>query len=89
EGAAARLRPVAILNRTARAKDALVALGARNRRAMEGRLGELRQKLLARSGMLQALSHQGVLKRGFAIIRDGTGAMVRRAESIRAGAALG
>ncbi len=89
EGAAARLRPVAILNRTARAKDALAALGARNRRAIEARLGEVRQRLEARSSMLQALSYQGVLKRGFAIIRDGTGAMVRRAQSIKAGAALG
>jgi len=39
--------------------------------------------------MLSALSYQGVLARGFAIIRDGTGAMVRRATSIKAGAALG
>lgn len=89
EGAAARLRPVAILNRTARAKDALAALAARNKRAIAGRLGDIRQRLEARSNMLQALSYQGVLKRGFAVIRDGTGAMVRRAGGITAGAALG
>ena len=89
EGAAARLRPGAVLVKIARAQDGLAALDARRTRALATRLSERRQKLEARAAMLSALSYQGVLARGFAILRDGTGAMVRRAGDIRSGAALG
>ena len=88
-GAQARLRPAALMGRIERAQVSLDALEARSLRALEGRLAERRQRLDARAAMLSALSYQGVLARGFAIIRDGTGAMVRQVSHVRAGAALG
>ena len=89
EGAAGRLRPAPLNQRITRGADALVALHARAVRAMAGRLAHGRQKLEARAQMLSALSYQGILARGFAIVRDGNGAMVRSAASVVAGAALG
>ncbi|MEO5367548.1 MAG: hypothetical protein H7831_14580, partial [Magnetococcus sp. WYHC-3] len=41
-----------------------------------------RQRLEALLGRLQALSVQGVLERGFAIVRDGQGRIVRNAASV-------
>ena len=89
EGAAARLRPTPVLQRIARTRDTLEALEARSVRALANRMAQGRQRLEARSQMLSALSYQGVLARGFAIVRDGNGAMVRRAGDAHAGAALG
>jgi exodeoxyribonuclease VII large subunit len=88
-GAAARLRPAPVLQRIARGGDTLEALQGRALRALMNRLARGRQQLDARAQMLAALSYQGVLARGFAIVRDGNGAMVRTAGSVRAGAAMG
>ncbi len=88
-GAAARLRPAPVLQRIARGGDTLEALRGRALRALLNRLARGRQQLDARAQMLAALSYQGVLARGFAIVRDGNGAMVRTAGSVRAGAAMG
>ncbi len=89
EGAAGRLRPTAILQRSARGADQLAALDARRIRSLATAIARGRQRLDARAQMLSALSYQGVLARGFAIVRDGNGAMVRRAQDVAAGAALG
>ena len=89
EGAAARLRPAPLIQRLRRTTDILDALGARAHRAMLVAMTRRRQQLDARTQMLSALSYQGVLARGFAIVRDGNGTMVRSAQTITAGAALG
>ena len=87
--AGARLRPAAIMQRIARGHDLLDALQARSVRAISNRIGQGRQWLDANAQMLAALSYQGVLARGFAIVRDGNGVMVRSAQTVTAGAALG
>jgi exodeoxyribonuclease VII large subunit len=89
EGAAGRLRPTTILQKSARGADQLTALDTRRIRALTTLLARRRQRLDARAQMLSALSYQGILARGFAIVRDGNGAMVRRAQDVAAGAALG
>ena len=88
-GAGARLRPAPVMQRIARGHDLLEALQARSLRAMSNRIAYGRQRLDARAQMLMALSYQGVLARGFAIVRDGNGVMVRSAQTVTAGAALG
>jgi len=89
EGAAARLRPAPILQRVRRGGDIVEALAARGSRAMLVAISRRRQRLDGRAQMLSALSYQGVLARGFAIVRDGNGAMVRSAQTVATGAALG
>ncbi len=89
EGAAARLRPNAVLQRIERGHDILDALQARGQRAITNTITRRRQRLDGRAQMLSALSYQGVLARGFAIVRDGNGVMVRSALTVSAGAALG
>ena len=89
EGAAGRLRPAGLAVRTRRGREMLTAMDARIELAMAQRLQGLRDRLAARAGLLGALSYQGVLSRGFALIRDGNGQMVRSAAQVGAGALLG
>ncbi|MFX8824874.1 exodeoxyribonuclease VII large subunit, partial [Acinetobacter baumannii] len=89
EGVAARLRPTPILHRVVRGREVLQALDRRAARALATAVARARQRLDARAQMLSALSYQGILARGFAIVRDGNGAMVRGAAAVSAGAALG
>lgn len=89
EGSAGRLRPNAIAQRILRARDHLATLHMRSQQATLNAIARRRQRLDGRAQMLSALSYQGVLARGFAIVRDGNGVMVRRAEAVSAGAALG
>ncbi len=89
EGASSRLRPAPISQRITRANDALALLQARWARALSHTLARSRQQLDARAQMLAALSYQGVLARGFALVRDGNGLMVRSAGQVTAGSALG
>jgi exodeoxyribonuclease VII large subunit len=88
ERAAGQLRAAPLQSRIASAGERLSALEARGVRAMAHRLAQRRQRLEATAQMLAALSYQGVLDRGFALLRDGNGAMVRRAGAVVAGAAL-
>jgi exodeoxyribonuclease VII large subunit len=89
EGAASRLRVSTITSKLTRLNERLMATDARAQRALSNRLTEQRQRLAARGQMLSALSYQSALARGFVIVRDGNGSMVRRATDIAAGAALG
>jgi exodeoxyribonuclease VII large subunit len=56
--------------------------------ALANRLDQKRRALEAQSKLLNSYSYQGVLARGFAIVRDETGAMVRRAGGLRPGQPL-
>jgi exodeoxyribonuclease VII large subunit len=89
EGSAARLRISTLDGKLVRLRERLEAGVARAQRALSNRLAEQRQRLEARGQMLVALSYQSALARGFVIVRDGNGTMVRRAGDILAGAALG
>jgi exodeoxyribonuclease VII large subunit len=50
--------------------------------ALSNRLDQKRRALEAQSKLLTSYSYQGVLARGFAIVRDDNGAMVRRAAGL-------
>ena len=47
-----------------------------------------RKQLDAASRLLESLSHKGVLKRGFALVRDRNGKLIRRAKQINPGSPL-
>lgn len=56
--------------------------------ALANRLDQKRRALEGQSKLLTSYSYQGVLARGFAIVRDENGAMVRRAVGLGPGRAL-
>ncbi len=56
--------------------------------ALANRLDQKRRALEAQSKLLTSYSYQGVLARGFAIVRDENGAMVRRASGLEPGLPL-
>ena len=88
-GAGGRLRPASLSLRAVRAREQIDGVEARRVLAFAQRLQGLRDRLEARAGLMSALSYQGVLARGFAIVRDGNGQMVRAAGQVKAGALLG
>jgi exodeoxyribonuclease VII large subunit len=47
-----------------------------------------RRRLDGQAKLLSTLSHHNVLARGFALVRDSDGTMLRRADEVRPGAAL-
>ncbi|MFG1463548.1 exodeoxyribonuclease VII large subunit [Xanthobacter sp. DSM 24535] len=72
----------------ARCRERLDALGSRSLRAVRTALRERGRHLAGAAQVLVALSYQGVLRRGFALVRDGVGAAVRSASLIAPGAVL-
>ncbi len=56
--------------------------------ALANRLDQKRRALEGQSKLLTSYSYQGVLARGFAIVRDEKGTMVRRASGLTAGRSL-
>ncbi|HWL03501.1 MAG TPA: exodeoxyribonuclease VII large subunit [Xanthobacteraceae bacterium] len=74
--------------RIANARERIEGLGARSRRAMMQTV-EARKLHIARTGqLLTALSYQGVLARGFALVRDAEGHPVQRAAAVTPGMGL-
>jgi len=79
-----RLRPNLLMQRTAQARERLDVATGRSRRATAATVKRERQRLDAQAQLLRALSHKGVLARGFALVRDPDGHAVRTAEAARA-----
>ena len=79
-----RLRPNLLMQRTAQARERLDVATGRLRRATAATVKRQRQRLDAQAQLLRALSHKGVLARGFALVRDPSGHAVRTAEAARA-----
>jgi exodeoxyribonuclease VII large subunit len=74
--------------RIARQRDTVAALGERARRAAAAGL-DRRDAALERAGqLLAALSYQGVLKRGFALVRDARSQPLRSALAVSVGTKL-
>ncbi|MGQ0457841.1 MAG: exodeoxyribonuclease VII large subunit [Hyphomicrobium sp.] len=80
-----RLTPAPISHRLGRSRDRLAGLEGRARQALANRIVVLRRDLEARGAVLTTLGYQSVLARGFAIVRDAEGRMVRRADGVNAG----
>ena len=70
---AAALRPRLLAQERRRQDERLAAAAERLRRAAGRRLDEARRGLAAADRLLQGLSYRNVLKRGYAVVRDGTG----------------
>lgn len=88
ERTAGRLQPNALARRIDILGDTLDNLARRSERAFENRITVRRRTLDSQAAMLNALSYQGVLARGYALVRDSEGRMVRRAAPLLPGAGL-
>jgi exodeoxyribonuclease VII large subunit len=72
----------------ARSKERAGLLGARLRQGMLAAVGHQRRHLDACAKLLASLSYQGVLRRGFALVRDARGASVRSVRQVASGQSL-
>jgi len=85
---AARLRPEPLSHETARARKTLTDVATRARPALTRRLEERRRALEGQAKLLETLSHQATLARGFVMVRSETGTLVRSAAAARRESAL-
>ncbi|MFN4229930.1 exodeoxyribonuclease VII large subunit [Parvibaculum sp.] len=72
----------------AEARKRTVELAARAKQAETRHLGDLARRLEGQGKLLESYSYHGVLKRGYAVVRDAKGAPVRAAAGPKAGDAL-
>ena len=85
---AARLSPAPIARRQKLQADAISGLSRRQDQAISRRLDRLRGSLTQADRLLATLSHKAVLARGFALVKDADGAVIKRAQDVASGAAL-
>ncbi len=86
--AAGRLQPAPLSHRVARCAERLDALAARSTRAITAGLDRRRRLLEGQHKLLGSLGYQSVLRRGFALVRDSAGNMIRSAGAARPGQVL-
>jgi exodeoxyribonuclease VII large subunit len=84
---AARLNPVLLAVPGARRRERLEGLVHRAVQGYAAGLGRMRGRLETLAPLLRSLSHKSVLERGFALVRDSDGKMVRRAAALEERAA--
>ena len=80
-----RLAPTALLQRLGRQGERLETLRARGVEALKNRVTARRRMLESHGKLLASLSYQSVLARGYALVRDADGRMVRLAQSVATG----
>jgi exodeoxyribonuclease VII large subunit len=85
ERAGSRLAPQMIGDRVARGAERTAALHARLRRGVLNSLSRQRRHLDGCAKLLTSLSYQGVLKRGFALVRNAQGNSVRSVRQVASG----
>jgi exodeoxyribonuclease VII large subunit len=88
ERAGSRLAPQAIGDRVARGAQRTAELQARLRQGILTALGARQRYLVACGKLLASLSYQGVLSRGFALVRDAEGHSVRSVRQVAPGQRL-
>jgi exodeoxyribonuclease VII large subunit len=76
------------LARIARARDRVTACGERAERALDNLLDSRAARLESAGQLLAAMSYRGVLSRGFALVRDGSGVPLRTAGAVTPGMPL-
>ncbi|GBE42119.1 MAG TPA: exodeoxyribonuclease VII large subunit [Rhizobiales bacterium] len=86
--AAARLRPGMLVQKTRQARESLTRNGERSLRALRHAVESRRRLLNGRAQLLSSLGHHSVLARGFVLVRDGEGEMLRSAQSVSVGDSL-
>lgn len=69
-------------------RDLLTALTRRGTQAVVLRLERLRGRVIQADRLMASLSHKAVLARGFALVRDADGAVVKQAADVASGMAL-
>jgi exodeoxyribonuclease VII large subunit len=85
ERAGSRLAPQMLVSRITRSAERTAALQARLRQGILTAVGARRRYLVACAKLLASLSYQGVLKRGFALVRDDRGNSVRSVRQVAPG----
>jgi len=75
-------------SRSGRHGERVAALSLRARRAVDSLLRQRATSVERCGQLLNALSHRGVLARGFALVRDLAGRPLRQAAAVRAGMRL-
>lgn len=80
-----RLHPRNLLQRLHLGRERLGRLDERGRRALRLSIERRRSLLEAQGKLMASLSHKGVLARGFALVRDASGAMIRHANALKPG----
>lgn len=88
ERASGRLQPAPLRHRVERCSERLDVLAARTRQALANATRHRSRLLEAQAKLLASLSYQSVLARGYALVRDANGAMVRAAATVAAGQRL-
>jgi exodeoxyribonuclease VII large subunit len=88
EIAQVRISPEPLLRRHAAAREAMAGLQRRLDHSATIRLQRMRVRLTQAERLLMTLSHQAVLERGFALVTDEAGALVKRAAEVAPDAGL-
>lgn len=88
DGVAARLRPESLKRALEMRQRQFAQVGERNFRAFQLGVTTRRGRLDAAWRLAGSYSHQNVLERGFALVRDAEGKPVKRRAQVEAGAAL-
>lgn len=79
---ASRLRPEPLIADTRRARASLLDTARRARPALDRILQTKRQTFSSQEKLLETLSYQATLKRGYAIVKDQAGAVLRSAKQV-------
>ncbi len=79
---ASRLRPEPLVADARRARSALIDAAGRARPALSRILDARRTELASQGKLLQTLSYQATLNRGYAIVRDANGKVLRAASAV-------
>ena len=82
---AARLRPEPIKRHAEGQSGALAQAAARGEQAIKRRLESNAQRLAKAGQLLEAFSYQGVLARGYALVQNEAGEVVRSKDKVSAG----
>jgi exodeoxyribonuclease VII large subunit len=85
---ATKLSPRLLKLRLARSSEIVVTLEQRGKRARENYLQRRWDRVRSAEQLLKAFSYQGVLARGFALVRDGEGHPLRTAAAVAGGMRL-
>ncbi|MFN3214533.1 MAG: exodeoxyribonuclease VII large subunit [Henriciella sp.] len=80
--AASRLRPEPLVTDTRRARKALTDTARRARPALDRILNAKQQAFASEEKLLETLSYQATLKRGYAIVRDTNGKVLRTVKQV-------
>ncbi|MDH3581590.1 MAG: exodeoxyribonuclease VII large subunit [Hyphomicrobiales bacterium] len=83
-----RLRPAILVQATRLGRERLGRLDERAGRSLRLGVEGRRARLDARGHLLASLGHRGVLARGFALVRDTSGGMIRSAKTLKSGDAF-